>query len=74
MGHLKRNQLFLRCAFLREFRVKDPEVNEGDKVTVDVLCAFGENVDVIGTSKGKGFQGGCQTLPLQGRPQNPWSV
>ena len=55
LGHLKRNNL-PPLRFLREFRVKDPEVQEGDQVTVAVF-AVGERVDVVGTSKGKGFQG-----------------
>ena len=54
-GHLKRNNL-PPLRFLREFRVVDPQVSEGDKVSVD-LFALGELVDVIGTSKGRGFAG-----------------
>jgi large subunit ribosomal protein L3 len=45
------------CKVLREVRVDDgDEVKVGDKVSVD-LFAPGDNVDVSGTSKGKGFQG-----------------
>ena len=58
MGHLKRTNL-PPLKFLREFKVKGPELNEGDKVTVDVFV-LGEKVDVVGTSKGKGFQGGVK--------------
>ena len=36
LGHLKRNNL-PPLRFLREFRVKNPEVSEGDTVTV---CVF----------------------------------
>ena len=46
MGHLKRNNL-PPLRFLREFRAKDPQVAEGDKVTVDQF-AVGELVDVDG--------------------------
>jgi len=42
--------------FLREFRIKTPDVNVGDKVTVDAF-AVGEHVYVVGVSKGKGFAG-----------------
>lgn len=56
LGHLKRNEL-PPLRFLREFRVKDPEVNEGDKLVVNEIFNVGERVDVTGTSKGKGFQG-----------------
>jgi large subunit ribosomal protein L3 len=67
MGHLKRTNL-PPLKFLREFRVKGPEVNEGDKVTVDIF-ALGEKVDVIGTSKGKGFQGGVKRYHFRGGPK-----
>ncbi|HZK63715.1 MAG TPA: 50S ribosomal protein L3 [Puia sp.] len=42
--------------FIKEFRNFSPEKNLGDALTVD-LFAEGEKVDVVGTSKGKGFQG-----------------
>jgi large subunit ribosomal protein L3 len=45
------------CRVLREFRVEDgAEVKVGDKVSVE-LFAPGDDVNVIGVSKGKGFQG-----------------
>lgn len=67
LGHLKRNSL-PPLRFLREFRVKDPEVQEGDQVTVAVF-AVGERVDVVGTSKGKGFQGGVKRYHFKGGPR-----
>lgn len=55
-GHLKRTKS-PTVRVLREFRVKgDVHVAEGEKLTVDVFTV-GDYVDVIGTSKGKGFQG-----------------
>jgi len=67
LGHLKRNNL-PPLRFLREFRVKDPEVQEGDQVTVAIF-AVGERVDVVGTSKGKGFQGGVKRYHFAGGPR-----
>ncbi len=67
LGHLKRNNL-PPLKFLREFRVKDPEVKEGDQVTVAVFVV-GEKVDVVGTSKGKGFQGGVKRYHFAGGPR-----
>jgi large subunit ribosomal protein L3 len=67
MGHLKRNSL-PPLRILREFRVKDSDVNEGDKVTVESF-AVGEHVDVIGTSKGKGFQGAVKRYHFKGGPK-----
>jgi len=57
LGHLRRNNL-PALRHLREFRVRDGEVDveEGAQVKVDVFVK-GERVDVIGTSKGRGFAG-----------------
>ncbi len=69
LGHLKRNNLNLPpLRFLREFREKNPELNEGDTVTVDVF-QVGDHVDVVGTSKGKGFQGGVKRYHFRGGPK-----
>jgi large subunit ribosomal protein L3 len=67
LGHLKRNNL-PPLRFLREFREKNPELAEGDKVTVDVFQT-GQYVDVVGTSKGKGFQGGVKRYHFRGGPK-----
>jgi large subunit ribosomal protein L3 len=74
LGHLKRNNLS-PLRFLREFRVKlqrdaegqETELKEGDAVTVAVF-EVGEKVDVVGTSKGKGFQGGMKRYGFRGGP------
>ena len=42
--------------FSKEFRDFSVEKNIGETITVDIF-AEGENVDVVGTTKGKGFQG-----------------
>lgn len=42
--------------FVKEFRDYFPEKNLGDSITVDIFSE-GEKVDVVGTTKGKGFQG-----------------
>jgi large subunit ribosomal protein L3 len=42
--------------FSKEFRNFSLEKNIGETITVDIF-AEGESVDVVGTSKGKGFQG-----------------
>jgi large subunit ribosomal protein L3 len=68
LGHLKRNNT-APLRFLREFREKDPDVQEGDKITVDQVFAVGEHVDVIGTSKGKGFAGAVKRHHFKGGPK-----
>lgn len=42
--------------FTKEFRNYSIEKNIGETITVDIF-AEGEKVDVVGTTKGKGFQG-----------------
>lgn len=68
LGHLKRNNL-PPLRFLREFRVKDPQVEEGQKLTVEEAFSIGEFVDVIGTGKGKGFQGAVKRHGFAGGPK-----
>lgn len=65
-GHLKSNDL-PPLRYLREFRTKSPEVTVGDKVTVEDF-ELGERVDITGTSKGKGFQGGVKRHGFGGGP------
>src|SRR5687767_3170474 len=42
--------------FVKEFRNYSIEKNIGETITVDIFSE-GDNVEVVGTSKGKGFQG-----------------
>ncbi len=66
LGHLKKSNI-PPLRFLREFATKDPQVSVGDTVKVDMFTA-GDSVDVIGTSKGKGFQGGVKRYHFRGGP------
>jgi large subunit ribosomal protein L3 len=68
LGHLKRNNV-PPLRFLREFRVKEPQVQEGDVVRVNDVFAEGSRVDVIGISKGKGFQGTVKRHGFAGGPK-----
>jgi large subunit ribosomal protein L3 len=54
-GHFDKAKL-PPCRVLREFASDGEELKIGDKVSVD-LFAPGDVVDVVGVSKGKGFQG-----------------
>ena len=67
LGHLKKNNL-PPMRFLREFRSKAIELKEGDVVKVDVF-GVGDRVDVVGTSKGRGFQGGVRRYHFRGGPK-----
>ncbi|MFM7722831.1 MAG: 50S ribosomal protein L3 [Bacteroidota bacterium] len=55
VGHFKKAGVTPK-RFVAEFKDMG-EKNLGDIVTISDMFAEGENVDVIGTSKGKGFQG-----------------
>ncbi len=61
LGHLKKHEA-PASRILREFK-KDGEVPSGQTVKVDIFKK-GDWVDVIGVSKGKGFQGVVQAAPL----------
>jgi large subunit ribosomal protein L3 len=67
LGHLKRNNL-PPLRHIREFRAKEIELKEGEQVNVS-LFEIGERVDVIGTSKGKGFAGGVKRYHFRGGPR-----
>ncbi len=55
---------------LREFRPKTGAVDVavGDTISVDVFTA-GDDITVVGTSKGKGFQGGVKRHGFHGGPR-----
>jgi large subunit ribosomal protein L3 len=68
LGHLKKLDL-QPLRHVREFRVKgDLDVKEGDRLTVEVFT-LGDRVDVVATSKGKGFQGGMKRHGFRGGPK-----
>jgi len=55
-GHFKKANVTPK-RFIAEFHGFDGDIALGSTITVDSVFAEGENVDVIGTTKGKGFQG-----------------
>ncbi len=67
LGHLKRNDL-PPLKVLREFKTKTPDVSEGDTLKADVF-EKGEHVDIIGTSKGRGFAGVVKRYHFAGGPK-----
>jgi large subunit ribosomal protein L3 len=66
-GHLERNNL-PPLKVLREFKTKSPEVAEGDQLSVEMFEA-GERVDIVGTSKGRGFAGVVKRYHFAGGPK-----
>lgn len=72
-GHLKKagEKAF---ALLREFPVADPGVFQvGQRISAELFHP-GEYVDVTGTSKGKGFQGGVRRWNYGGGPTSHGSM
>lgn len=69
LGHLKRNNL-PALRYLREFRIKDGDVDvaEGQEITVAVF-EKGERVDIVGTSKGRGFAGSIKRHGFNRQPK-----
>ena len=54
---------------VREFKIKSDEgMTLGQKITADVF-AVGDHVDVVGTSKGKGFAGNMKRHGFSGGPR-----
>jgi large subunit ribosomal protein L3 len=67
-GHLKKSGA-PAVKYLREFRVANPDdYQEGQKIDASIF-ATGDVVDVIGTSKGKGFAGGVKRHGFSGGPK-----
>lgn len=70
LGHLRRKNLpaLPPLRHLRELRVSQDETYEvGQKILADIF-AEGERVDVVGTSKGKGFAGVMKRHGFRGGP------
>jgi len=67
LGHLKTTNA-PPLKYLREFRTKKHDLKPGDKITAEVF-EIGEQVDVIGISKGKGFAGAVKRHGFRGGPK-----
>jgi large subunit ribosomal protein L3 len=66
LGHLKKKDL-PPLRYLREFRTTE-EIEEGQTLTVEVFTE-GERVDIVGKSKGRGFQGVVKRYGFSGGPK-----
>lgn len=73
LGHFKKNGSEAKKV-MREFRLKDSET-VGDDLNLKVtLFQPGQLVDVIGQSKGKGFQGVLRKHNMHGQPETHGST
>jgi large subunit ribosomal protein L3 len=67
-GHLTTNDL-PPLRHLREFRLRqDEDIEEGQRVLVDIF-EVGDQVDVVGISKGRGFAGVVKRYGFRGGPK-----
>lgn len=57
LGHVKKANTTPKRKFVEFINDFDGELNLGDAIAVDRVFVEGDFVDVVGTSKGKGFQG-----------------
>lgn len=68
LGHAARAGLEYAPKVLREFPlIEDGELEPGQELTVEVFSP-GDQVKVVGTSKGRGFQGAVKRHGFAGRP------
>ncbi len=68
LGHLKKHDL-PPLRILREIRVEDASQYEVGQVLTVEMFKPGDLVDVTGTSKGRGFQGGVKRYGFGGGPR-----
>lgn len=66
LGHL-RTTAAPPLKYLREFRTNEHDYKTGDKLTVEQF-QVGDRIDVVGTSKGKGFAGAMKRYGFGGGP------
>jgi large subunit ribosomal protein L3 len=73
LGHAKKASLSEAPLFLKEVRILDSELenlpNLGDHIKATEVFQPGDIVDVMGTSKGKGFAGGVKRYGFHGGPK-----
>lgn len=72
LGHFKKANLSPR-RFLKEIRGKFEDLDVGSEIRVDIFEP-GEKVDVVGTSKGKGFAGVMKRWGFSGGPATHGSM
>jgi len=74
MGRFKKAKLKQPVRFVKEIRADSVEdIKLSDNITLDIFTA-GDYVDIIGTSIGKGFQGGVKRWHWEGGPKTHGSM
>jgi len=73
LGHFAKSSSTAK-RFVREFRLKDGEAAPESTDIPVAIFEVGQTVDVIGQSKGKGFQGVVKRFKFAGQPQTHGSM
>jgi large subunit ribosomal protein L3 len=73
LGHFKKSESGAK-KFIREFRLKDGETAPESADVPVTIFEVGQFVDVIGQSKGKGFQGVVKRFKFAGQPASHGSM
>lgn len=73
LGHFKKSESTPK-RFIREFRLKDGETAPESVEIPATIFEVGQFVDVIGQSKGKGFQGVVKRFKFAGQPETHGSM
>ena len=73
LGHFKKSESGAK-KFVREFSLKDGEAAPESADVAPTIFEVGQFVDVIGQSKGKGFQGVVKRFKFAGQPETHGSM
>jgi len=73
LGHFKKSESTAK-RFIREFRLKDGETAPESVDVPATIFEVGQFVDVIGQTKGKGFQGVVKRFRFAGQPETHGSM
>ena len=69
LGHFRKNGLKV-TRWLQEFRIEDPSAHSVGQVLGAELFEVGKRVDVVGTTKGRGFAGVIKRHRFKGGPMS----
>ncbi len=72
IGHIKKAGINKFPRFLREIKVNEGKISSfkvGDVITVEKIFTVGDTVDIVGTSRGKGFTGVVKRHHFKGGPR-----
>lgn len=69
LGHIKKAGIKTNPRFLKEIKVSENVLKPGDIINVSEVFQIGDMVDVVGTSRGRGFTGVVKRHHFKGGPR-----